>query len=108
VHEVLDLLELASHQPSSRFAEETEPHQSGLAEVGCLTAHGLEASVGLRTVGCLHRGDEAAVQSPPMCFDELRHHFRCRRRMGQQARLEDQRRLHRARLVEQQLLLMAA
>ena len=41
-------------------------------------------------------------------FDELRHHFRCRSRMGQQIRLEDQRRLHRARLVELHLLLMAA
>jgi transposase-like protein len=41
-------------------------------------------------------------------FDELRHHFRCGRKMGQQVRLEDQRRLHRARLVELQLLLIAA
>jgi putative transposase len=40
-------------------------------------------------------------------YEELRHHCRCRRTMGQRVRLADQRRLHRARLVELQLLLIA-
>ncbi|MGH7744582.1 MAG: IS6 family transposase [Candidatus Dormibacteria bacterium] len=41
-------------------------------------------------------------------FEEVRHHFRCRRRMGQRLRLADQRLFHRARLVEFDLMMRIA
>jgi transposase-like protein len=55
-----------------------------------------------------HAGFRERLSRFCRAYEELRHQFQCRRRMGQRVRLEDQRRLHFARLVELQLLMIVA
>jgi hypothetical protein len=48
------------------------------------------------------------VESVCRAFEEVRHHFRCRRRMRQRFRLPDQRPVFRARLAELDAMLRLA
>jgi putative transposase len=56
------------------------------------------------------RGFGSFLSAARFCgaFDEVRHHFRCRRRMGQRLRLADQRLFYRARLVAFDLMMKVA